>query len=423
MSFMRDRNARLFLTISVVTGFGGSTMLLVAPVWTLQLTGSSSLAAASGFFFYAPSLLGPPIGAVVDRLPRQRLIIWTCLLMAGLLLTLLAVRSAGYLWLLYAVMLGFGLSYLVRHASEAALIPACLPLATLGQINGLRTSAQEGMKLIAPLAGAGLFTLVGGPWVAVLVAATMTVAALLYAKVRVHRPPASAAATNLREPIRYLLGHRGLRKVVLTSAVSVAMSGFCSAAIYTVITHDLHRAPAFAGVLGSAQGAGSILGGILAGRLLDRPSAQRNAANTGAAGALLFAAAAILWSVPATPVVLAGSFLAGAGLLWTVVAATTAVQRFAPTEMAGGVASTADMLIFAPISLSIPAGAALVAFADHRLCLAIAAAATLAAAMIAATRVTVHDPLAGDHSKVNRQPASREDLAGDDCRRAVRPRP
>ena len=48
------------------------------------------------------------------------------------------------------------------------------------------------------------------------------------------------------------------------------MSGLANAAAYLVIVDDLHRPPAFAGVLAAAQGAGSVAGGLLCGRILDR---------------------------------------------------------------------------------------------------------------------------------------------------------
>jgi len=42
------RNAFLFVAISVVAGFGSTAMSLVAGVWILDLTGSSSLAGLAG---------------------------------------------------------------------------------------------------------------------------------------------------------------------------------------------------------------------------------------------------------------------------------------------------------------------------------------------------------------------------------------
>jgi hypothetical protein len=54
-------------------------------------------------------------------------------------------------------------AYVLLDAGESALLPVALPADAIGDVNGLRTSAQAGMKMIAPLAGAGLFAWRGGP--------------------------------------------------------------------------------------------------------------------------------------------------------------------------------------------------------------------------------------------------------------------
>jgi 8-oxo-dGTP diphosphatase len=57
------RNAGLFVAISLLSGFGSSAMSLVAGIWILDLTGSSSRAALAGLCVYAPVLTGPWLGA------------------------------------------------------------------------------------------------------------------------------------------------------------------------------------------------------------------------------------------------------------------------------------------------------------------------------------------------------------------------
>ncbi|GAA1659686.1 hypothetical protein ACFQY4_11635 [Catellatospora bangladeshensis] len=68
-TLLGDRNARLFLGVSLSAGFGNTAMSLAAPVWVLALTGSASLAALCGLCVYLPTLAGPVLGTLVDRLP------------------------------------------------------------------------------------------------------------------------------------------------------------------------------------------------------------------------------------------------------------------------------------------------------------------------------------------------------------------
>ena len=101
------RNGILFLGVSVVAGTGNTAMSLTAAIWVATLTGSSGLAALAGFFVFAPTLLGPLLGTLTDRLPPRTLLVATNLVLAGLLATLVRVSDAGDLWHVYAVMLAF----------------------------------------------------------------------------------------------------------------------------------------------------------------------------------------------------------------------------------------------------------------------------------------------------------------------------
>jgi MFS family permease len=164
---------------------------------------------------------------------------------------------------------------------------------------------------------------------------------------------------------------------VLGAAVAVAASGLGNAAAFVVLTGDLHRAPAFAGVLAAAQGFGSIIGGLAGSRLLDRFGEHRVAA----IGCLLAAVGLLAQCVPVAAVVAAARVAGGVGLPWTVVAAFTAVQRYTDSAMIGRVTASATTLAFAPLTLTISAGAGLIAIADHRLPLVIGAVAGLLAGL------------------------------------------
>ncbi|MEV6348867.1 hypothetical protein [Actinoplanes sp. NPDC051851] len=129
----------------------------------------------------------------------------------------------------------------------------------------------------------------------------------------------------------------------------------------------------------AAEGAGAIAGGLLVGRLLARFSATRVAA----LGALLFAAACVLWSLPWWPAMIIGSVLAGLGLPWPLIAAVTAIQTHAPDRLLGRASATGTMLMFGPIAVAIPLGAALVTLGATPILL-LGAGTVLAAAVGAA---------------------------------------
>ncbi|BCY06580.1 MFS transporter [Actinoplanes sp. L3-i22] len=387
------RNAVLFVLISLCSGFGSFAMSLAAGLWILDLTGSAGLAALAGLGTYAPVLAAPWLGALVDRLPRRPLLITVDLVISAAILALLAAPSA--IWI-YPVLLVRGLSYVLLDAGETALLPAALPPELLGSVNGWRSSAQEGAKLLAPLAGAALYAWRGPHAVVLLCALLPLLTAALYALVRplpgrAGREGVDQGVQRVAEPVTLgwssvrpglvALWREPLRTPVLVAAVAIAVSGMTNAAVLLHLVGGLHRAATDLGILSSAQGAGSIAGGLLAGRLLT----GRPAARVAAAGAGLFGAACVAWSLPWWPAMIAGSVLAGVGLPWTLIAGITAIQTGTPEELLGRVGATGTMVMFGPINLAIPLGAALSGL-GARPPLLLGAAGVLTVALLAGRR-------------------------------------
>lgn len=379
---LRDREAGLYLGGVVISGFGSSAMWLAAGIWVKDLTGSSSLAALATFALWAPALVGPLLGTLADRTRGRPLLVWTNLGMAVLLTTLMAVDSADRLWLLFLVLVVYGACGVVHDAAETALVARAVDRRLLGDFNGLRMTANEAMKLIAPLVGAGLFAAYGGARVALLDAATFVLAAGVYALLRVREPrpelpagPTWWAATV--EGARFVRHHPGLRPLVLAGGATMLLAGINGAAVHAVADEGLGRPPGHVGVLYAVQGAGSVAVGLLSGRLLRRLGGRGFAV----AGIALFSAGVAVRALPYDAVVLAGSAAIGVGLPCVLIAALTAVQRETPEPLLGRVAATANTLVFAPNALALAAGAGLVAVLDHRALLPLTGLAGAACAL------------------------------------------
>jgi MFS family permease len=370
---LRDRNGAAYLCAVVVSGFGTSAMMLAAGIWTMTLTHSTSLAALVTFVVWAPTLAGPLIGALVDRVRQRRLVLVVSnLTMAGLLLTLFTVSSAREVWWLFVVMLIYGVSFVALDSAETAMLPATISPELLADVNGLRMSASEGMKLLAPLVGAGLFAYLGGHSVALLDAATFLVAAYLCSLLRPRHalatPSPNEASGWLRrsaDGIRHMVANAALRRIVFSGSATMFIGGVSGAAIFAVVTEGLHRAPAFVGVVTAVQGAGSVLGGFLAGPLLNRVATHVFVS----ASVALFAVSIFLRATPWLPTVLAAALVAGISLPWTLIAIATTVQRDTDPAYLGRVAGTVHLLTFAPNAVGQGICAGLLAFADYRLIL------------------------------------------------------
>ncbi|MFD7291273.1 MFS transporter [Streptomyces sp. NPDC059863] len=379
---LRDRDAGLYLAGVVVSGFGTSAMWPAAGVWTKSLTGSDSLAALTVFALWAPAPAGPLLGTVADRVRRRPLLIGCNLAMAALLPLLLAVDSADRIWILFCVLFVHGASGVVQDAAESALVATAIHPRLLGDFNGLRTTANEGMKLLAPLAGAALYARFGGGSVALLDAVTFAVAAGFFAAMRVReekpgQDPAGGRASGMSEGVRALRGSAVVRPLVLAASATMLLAGLNGAAIYAVVDRGLGHSPAYVGVLYAVQGAGSVLTGLVAGPLLRRLPERVFAA----AGVALFALAVAARALPYDAVVLASAAGVGIGLPCVLIAALTAVQREIPAQILGRAAATANTLMYVPNALALALGAGLIALADPAVLLPVTGAAGLLVAL------------------------------------------
>ncbi|MFI2647029.1 MFS transporter [Micromonospora fulviviridis] len=360
-----NRDAGRYLAGVLVSGFGTAAMLLVAGIWVKDLTGSSSLAGLVTLGTWGPTLVAPLIGVLADRFRRRPLLIGLHLAMAALLPVLLLVDTAARVWLIFAVMVAYGVSFVLIDSAEAALVPAVVPGELLGDFNGLRTTVNEGMKLVAPLVGAGLFAAYGGHPVVLLDAATFALAALLLTQIRVREappPPPERWTRQLAEGLGHLRRHAPLRHLVVCTGAAMLLIGINGALAYAVVDDGLHRPPEFNGVLGTMQGVGSLVGGLAAGALLRRLGDRR----VTAVAITLLAAGLALRAAPGLVAVVAGTLAVGGGAPLVLITVWTAVQRETPNALVGRVSATVNTLTFGPGTLAVLAGAGLLELVDHR---------------------------------------------------------
>jgi MFS family permease len=360
------RDVRIFFAGWTVSVFGDWAMFIVLGVWAKALTGSN---AAAGLVFFAlslPSLFSPLAGLVVDRVPRRPLLIVTYCVEAVGVLALLGVHSRSDAWILYAVTAFYGAMGTIAASARSALMTTTLPKELLGEANGIFQSVREGLRLIAPLIGAGIYASLGGGAVAILDSASFlaVVVALLFMRVpeprfeRVEHDFFSEVMAGARHIFRTL----PLRQIVVATGICLLVVGFAETIIFAVLDQGLHRPPSFFGVLSSFQGIGAIAGGLSAPRLLRRLGDVR-LCGIGMAAFALGDATLISSSLG---LVLAGIVVSGCGVSWLIVGLATATQVRTPLRLQGRVASAADVFVSTPQTVSIALGAMLVSFVDYR---------------------------------------------------------
>jgi MFS family permease len=377
------RDVRLYLAGQMFSLFGDFSLWLAMGIWVKTLTGSNAQAGLVIFFFTAPSLLAPALGLLADRFRRRPLMLATNTLTAGAVLALLAVTGPGQVWLIDTVMFAYGLSYGVLGPAQSALLTVMVPADLLPDANGALRTAQELLRLIGPLAGAGLFIAVGPHVIAAIDAASFAfpVVSLLLLRVRepAPQPVAGGWSTQLTAGVRHVWRTTELRHVIAAGACTTTVFGFAETITYAIAGNGLHRTPAFVGVLAALQGAGAVAGGLSAAALARRLGEGRLIS----IAMLTAAVGAALEIPPLLPSVLVGSIIFGTAIPWLVVGLITLVQRLTPPGLQGRVYAAAETLITTPQTLSIALGAALITVAGYQtLLLAMASIMTLAAAYL-----------------------------------------
>jgi MFS family permease len=383
---LRHRDARVFLAGWAISNFGDSAMFLVLGIWAKDLTGSSSAAGLVFFVLVLPSLLSPLAGLVVDRLPRRPLLIAESLCMAAAVLLLLFVHDRGDLWLIYVVAAIYGLGGIVAYSARSAFMTVMLPRELLADANAILQSVREGLRLIAPLAGAGLFAAVGGGAVAILDAATFLVVAGALLLVRTpetrQEPEEAHFLSELTAGIRHVFHTLPLRQIILSTGVCLLVVGFSETLIFAVVDEGLHRSPAFLGVLEPAQGVGAIAGGVTAARALRRFGDVRLVG----IGMGLFALGDLSFVSSSIALIAIGFAVAGFGIAWLIVGFATSIQLRTPARLQGRVASAADTMVSTPQTISIALGATLVTVLDYRALVLVMAVVVTGCALYLLTR-------------------------------------
>jgi MFS family permease len=347
---LRIRNARIFLFGDVVSTLGDSSLWFAMGIWMKELTGSSAWAGLVFFCYIAGNLFSPLGGVLADRFPRRRLLVVANLLNAAIVLPITLVHGRGGIWIVYVVIFLYGVTGSVIGAAQSALMPDLVPPDLLAEANGAQQTLNQGLSLVTPLIGAGLFTVVGGAVIAEIDAGTFLIAV-----------------------VSLLL----LRTIMLALGFSVLTVGFNESALFSAVTVGLHHSASFLGVLTTVGGVGAVLGGMSAAPLLRRVSEPVLLAMALACMTLAMLALA----VPDLVVVLVGMVVSGFVGPWLSVSAVTAFQRRTPAAKRGRVFGVLRLVLTIPQTASIGIGAALITVVNYRVLLVVIAVVAAASGL------------------------------------------
>ena len=286
---LAERNFRYLWTGQAVSAAGDALSPIALAFATLQIAHSAS---ALGLVLAAATtgrvVLLPVGGVWADRLPRQLVMLSSDSIRAVAMLTLAVVVLTGHaqLWMLIVPAVADGAASAFFLPASGALVPQTVSVTYLQQANALMGLTRSTTWVVGPAVSGLLVALAGPGWVFAIDAATFVVSALSLAMLRVPAMPPKEKTSFFAEMVA---GWRAVssRTWYLINLCSHALWNFAIAALFVLgpIIAKEHLGGASAwGLIGASMGAGSVIGGLIALRVMPRrPLVAANLALTLAA--------------------------------------------------------------------------------------------------------------------------------------------
>lgn len=243
-------------------------------IWAYDQTGSATAVALLGFFSYAPYVLASPLaGDWVDRLDRRLVMVAADTGAALMTLTLLLLYAAGALqiWHLFAAQAFSGVFDAFQLPAYTAATTTLLPRRQYARASGMRSLADAGAQVLAPILAGLLLALVDIHGVMLIDVGTFLVAMVTLALVRIPPPapaPGDEPGAGFRRRLAFGFRYIGQRPGLLGLLLVFLGINFFAALTYFAILPTLVLARTggdeiAVGTVMSALGAGGVAGGLV----------------------------------------------------------------------------------------------------------------------------------------------------------------
>jgi MFS family permease len=223
-------------------------------------------------------LVGFFAGAWVDRLRRRPLLIVSDALRAGLLFSIPATYLAGVLSIeqLYVVVFVEGCLRALFNSAYPAYVPSLIGVDRVVEGNSKLATSSSLAEIGGPGLGGGLVQLIGAPFAILVDAISFLVSAISLMLIRAPEPARPARTTpvpirlEIVEGLRLIRRHPILVPLTLRSVIAHVAGSFYGVLYVIYLINDLHLTPFLLGVVVSAGGVGSLVGSLVASRVIAR---------------------------------------------------------------------------------------------------------------------------------------------------------
>ncbi|WP_350281394.1 MFS transporter [Kribbella sp. HUAS MG21] len=277
------RDFRWLLVGQTTSQFGAQVSGVAIPLLAVLSLGATpfelGLVSAAGTIGFA--LIGLPAGAWVDRRARRPLLVASDLARAVLLASVPVAAVFGVLTLtqLIVVSLLAGLARVFFDVGYQTYLPAVVgPDRLLAGNSALETIRASG-QVAGPGIGGWLVTVLGAANVVLIQAVTFAVSAASLLAIRAREDVVRRADRGLwleiREGLGYVVRHRALRAIAVTSAVNNFAFAIASAVNVLFLVRTLGLSPTWIGIVLAVGSVAAMAGAAVTPRLARRFGAER----------------------------------------------------------------------------------------------------------------------------------------------------
>jgi MFS family permease len=260
-----------------ISYLGDWLMVAVLVGWVYESTSSVAAVALLMVIRLVPPIVGGGVAAsIVDRLPRQRVLVWSEAACAATIAGALAGVLLDSRALVFASVGLCGLVGMISTVAGNALIPLVVEEDQLPAANGIHSVGQEAAMALGALAGGATLALGGATAGLTANLVSYGIAVLLYAGIRVSAEPSPAARRKrggLLDGAQYVLSSRPLTVVVGSFAFGTLAAGLVNATL-PKFTAELGLGAGGYGWALAALGVGMMVGETLTGAIAERIDAR-----------------------------------------------------------------------------------------------------------------------------------------------------
>ncbi|HZE39139.1 MAG TPA: MFS transporter [Stackebrandtia sp.] len=279
----RHRDFMKLWIAQTISLFTSQFLLLALPLTAVLLLDAGptqvGLLTAAG---YAPFLLiGLPAGVWVDRLRRRPIMITAdvarCLILSTV--PVLYLNDALTLAVLYPIVFAAGVFTVFNDVAGQSYLPSLVARGQLTDANAKLSASQSTAQLAGPAGTGGLVQLLTGPITVLIGAIGYLGSALFLSRIKHREPPVRSGAeadanllARMTQGLRYVLGHRHLRPIAVSTSVAnlFDLFGMVAAVLVIFTIHELRLTPGMFGLAMGLANIGAVVGAASSRHLVRR---------------------------------------------------------------------------------------------------------------------------------------------------------